>query len=47
MGVDGECMKAFDIKDGYALHTLLKENGIIPSSSRQEKARWWNTVAKN
>ena len=30
MGVDGECMKAFDIKDGYALHTLLKENGIIP-----------------
>ncbi len=30
MGVDGECMKAFDIKDGYALHTLLKENDIIP-----------------
>lgn len=30
MGVDGECFKAFDIKDGYALHTLLKENGIIP-----------------
>ena len=30
MGVGGECMKAFDIKDGYALHTLLKENGIIP-----------------
>lgn len=30
MGVDGECFKAFDIKDGYALHTLLKEKGIIP-----------------
>ncbi len=30
MGVDGEFFKAFDIKDGYALHTLLKENGIIP-----------------
>ena len=30
MGVNGECLKAFDIKDGYALHTLLKENGIIP-----------------
>ena len=30
MGVDGEVMKAFDIKDGYALHTLLKEQGIIP-----------------
>lgn len=30
MGVDGEVMKAFDIKDGYALHTLLKEQGIVP-----------------
>jgi len=30
MGVDGEAMKTFDIKDGYALHTLLKEHGIIP-----------------
>ena len=30
MGVDGEAFKAFDIKDGYALHTLLKEHGISP-----------------
>ena len=30
MGVDGEALKAFDIKDGYALHTLLKEHGMIP-----------------
>lgn len=30
MGVDGEFFKAFDIKDGYALHTILKENGIVP-----------------
>lgn len=30
MGVEGEAFKAFDIKDGYALHTLLKEHGIIP-----------------
>ena len=30
MGVDGEAFKAFDIKDSYALHTLLKEHGIIP-----------------
>lgn len=30
MGVNGEALKAFDIKDGYALHTLLKEHGIIP-----------------
>lgn len=30
MGAEGEVFKAFDIKDGYALHTLVKENGIIP-----------------
>lgn len=30
MGADGEALKAFDIKDGYALHSLVKENGIIP-----------------
>ena len=30
VGVEGEAFKAFDIKDGYALHTLLKEHGIIP-----------------
>lgn len=30
MGADGESFKAFDIKDGYALHTLLKEHDIIP-----------------
>lgn len=30
MGADGEVMKAFDIKDGYALHTLVKEYGIVP-----------------
>ncbi len=30
MGADGECLKAFDIKDGYALYSLVKQNGIIP-----------------
>ena len=30
MGNDGEVMKAFDIKDGYALHTSLKKCGITP-----------------
>lgn len=30
MGVDGEALKAFDIKDGYALHSLLKKHSIIP-----------------
>jgi len=30
MGSEGEAIKAFDIKDGYALHTLLKEHSIIP-----------------
>lgn len=39
MGVDGECFKAFDIKDGYALHTLLKENGIIPVIITARKSR--------
>jgi ribulose-phosphate 3-epimerase len=30
MGDNGEAMKAFDIKDGYALHELLPQNGITP-----------------
>ena len=30
MGNNGEAMKAFDIKDGYALHELLPNNGIEP-----------------
>lgn len=30
MSAGGELIKAFDIKDGYAMHTLLREHGIIP-----------------
>ena len=30
MGQDGEVMKAFDIKDGYAIHELLPQYGITP-----------------
>lgn len=30
MGPSGEAMKAFSIKDGYAINTILKENGIVP-----------------
>jgi ribulose-phosphate 3-epimerase len=30
MGENGEAMKAFDIKDGYAIHELLPQNGITP-----------------
>ena len=30
MGAGGELMKAFDIKDGYAIHELLPENGVCP-----------------
>jgi 3-deoxy-D-manno-octulosonate 8-phosphate phosphatase (KDO 8-P phosphatase) len=30
MGEHGELMKAFNIKDGYALHDLLPDNKIIP-----------------
>ena len=30
MGPDGECFKAFDIKDGYAIANILPEQGITP-----------------
>lgn len=30
MGKDGECFKAFDIKDGCGIHDIAIPNGIIP-----------------
>lgn len=30
MGSSGEIMKAFDIKDGYAIYEMLPANGIVP-----------------
>lgn len=30
MGASGEIFKAFDIKDGYAIHELLPEYDIVP-----------------
>lgn len=30
MGENGEIMKAFDIKDGFAIYEILPKNGIIP-----------------
>lgn len=30
MGEHGEVMKAFDIKDGYAIYHMLPQNGIVP-----------------
>ena len=30
MGSSGEAMKAFSIKDGYAINTILKEHDIVP-----------------
>ena len=30
MGSNGEVMKAFSIKDGYAINSILKSNGILP-----------------
>lgn len=30
MGVNGEVMKAFDIKDGYGIHDILPQIGITP-----------------
>ena len=30
MGANGEVMKAFDIKDGYGIHDILPQLGIMP-----------------
>lgn len=30
IGADGEVMKSFDIKDGYGIHNILPQYGIIP-----------------
>ena len=30
IGATGELMKAFDAKDGYAIHNILPQHGIIP-----------------
>ncbi len=30
MGSNGEVMKAFNIKDGYGIHDILLQSGIIP-----------------
>jgi ribulose-phosphate 3-epimerase len=30
MGADGEMMKAFDVKDGYAIRELLPKHGVTP-----------------
>lgn len=30
MGENGEAMKAFNIKDGYAINVLLRKNNIVP-----------------
>lgn len=30
MGLTGEMVKAFDVKDGYGIHNILPELGIIP-----------------
>jgi 3-deoxy-D-manno-octulosonate 8-phosphate phosphatase (KDO 8-P phosphatase) len=39
MGESGEIMKAFDVKDGCAIHTLLPKYGITPVmiTGRQSK----------
>lgn len=30
ISAEGECMKAFNVKDGYAIHELLKQHDIEP-----------------
>ena len=49
MGNTGELMKAFDVRDGYAIRHLLRENGVVPviitgraSSIVQNRARELN-----
>ncbi len=39
MGENGEVFKRFDVKDGYAIHNILPELGIIPVviTGRQSK----------
>ncbi|MDR1482111.1 MAG: HAD hydrolase family protein [Synergistaceae bacterium] len=39
MGEHGEALKAFDVKDGYAIRNLLPKHGIIPAiiTGRQSK----------
>jgi len=39
IGENGEVMKAFSVKDGYAIHEMLPEHGIMPViiTGRQSK----------
>ena len=30
MGAQGEIMKAFDVKDGYAIREILPQYGVVP-----------------
>ena len=30
IGSDGECMKAFNVKDGYGIAQILPKHGILP-----------------
>lgn len=39
MGPEGESMKAFDIKDGYAIAQLLPKGGILPAVITGRKSR--------
>lgn len=39
MGNDGELFKAFDVKDGYAIHNELIPSGIIPVIITGRKSR--------
>jgi 3-deoxy-D-manno-octulosonate 8-phosphate phosphatase (KDO 8-P phosphatase) len=46
MGEHGEMLKAFDIKDGYAIHELLPRHGIIPAFITGRKSKIVENRAK-
>jgi 3-deoxy-D-manno-octulosonate 8-phosphate phosphatase (KDO 8-P phosphatase) len=39
LGENGEVMKTFNVKDGYAIHDVLQEHGIIPIIITNRKSK--------
>jgi 3-deoxy-D-manno-octulosonate 8-phosphate phosphatase (KDO 8-P phosphatase) len=47
MGEHGEALKAFDVKDGYAIRNLLPKHGIIPAIITGRKSEIIESTTKN
>lgn len=39
IGADGEIFKAFDVKDGYGIHEILPQHGIVPAIITGRKSK--------